>query len=250
MTCISCALRGERRKISRRRRHFLQALLKWDTACFPLIYWLVVLLSKGTCFQKAKTNWEQSLSLFSKNPPSSWFENSCSYPKRIDLCCSQTVTCIIQINRGEHLAIKHYLFRSFSGASGCSAEKQQGGVVLRYSPWHSQILFNDGRRRLRPVLLRAAVDNCQKGSDNAENFYWVFSSLSSGFSPLIEDSSLLLLNKSIFTYHHHIMHADLSAISFFGLQQLREIKSEFRRICISVFFKSTASRHHIESSRY
>ena len=71
MTCISCALRGERRKISRRRRHFLQALLKWDTACFPLIYWLVVLLSKGTCFQKAKTNWEQSLSLFFKTllPP-------------------------------------------------------------------------------------------------------------------------------------------------------------------------------------
>ena len=46
--------KGERRKISRRRRHLLQALLKWDTACFPLIYWLVVLLSKGTFFKKQK----------------------------------------------------------------------------------------------------------------------------------------------------------------------------------------------------
>ena len=130
-------------------------------------------------FSKSKKPIENNHFFYHFLKPSFWFENPCSNPKRIDLCCSQTVTCIIQINRGEHLAIKHYLFRSFSGASGCSAEKQQGGVVLRYSPWHSQILFNDGRRRLRPVLLRAAVDNCQKGSDNAENFYWVFSVLDS-----------------------------------------------------------------------
>ena len=51
--------KGERRKTSRRRR-FLQALRKWDTAtaCFPLIYWLVLLLSmpQRGHFSKSKNN--------------------------------------------------------------------------------------------------------------------------------------------------------------------------------------------------